>query len=133
MSTTSKILYADDDSDDCFFLSESIVSNGLNANMVFVSDGQEAITYMERTPEPLPSLVILDLNMPRMNGKETLAFLKTHPRYQSIPVIILSTSASKEEMEACTAQGALSYFVKPSHLAGYEPIVKACLPYVKQA
>lgn len=133
MSTTSKILYADDDSDDCYFLNESIMSSGLDANLVFVSDGREAISYMERTPEALPSLVILDLNMPRMSGKETLTFLKTHPRYQRIPVIILSTSASKEEMDACTAQGALSYFVKPTHISGYQPIIQAFLPYMKQA
>src|SRR6478672_1792737 len=99
------ILYADDDSDDRFILNESFVSSGLNASLVYVSNGQEAISYMEHMPGPLPSLVILDLNMPRMNGKETLAYLKTHPRYHRIPVIILSTSANKEEMDACTAQG----------------------------
>ena len=132
-TTTSKILYADDDSDDRFFLNESILSNGLNANLVFVSNGQEAISYIEQTPEPLPSLVILDLNMPKMNGKETLSYLKSHPRYQDIPVIILSTSQNTDEMKACTAQGALSYFVKPVQLAGYDTIVKACLPYVSES
>lgn len=127
------ILYADDDSDDRYILNESFVSSGLNASLVYVSNGQEAISYMEHMPGALPSLVILDLNMPRTNGKETLAYLKTHPRYQRIPVIILSTSANKEEMDACAAQGAQSYLVKPAHVAGYESIVQACLPYVNQA
>jgi CheY-like chemotaxis protein len=131
-TTTSKILYADDDSDDRFFLNESIVSSGLDAKIVFVSNGQEAISYIEQTSEPLPSLVILDLNMPKMNGKETLSYLKTHPRYRNIPVIILSTSENKEEMAACAAQGALSYFVKPAQMAGYDPIVKAFQPYVSK-
>lgn len=129
-TTTSKILYADDDSDDRFLLHESIVSNGLQADMVYVTNGQEAISHIEHTPENLPSLVILDLNMPKMNGKETLSYLKTHPRYQNIPVIILSTSENKKEMEFCAAQGALSYFVKPRQMAGYDTIIKACLPYV---
>jgi CheY-like chemotaxis protein len=132
-TTTTKILYADDDSDDRFFLHESVRSNGLNADIVYVTNGQEAISYIEHAPEALPALVILDLNMPKMNGKETLAYLKTHPKYQRIPVIILSTSESKTEIDDCAAQGALSYFVKPRHMSGYDTIVKACMPYVNNA
>lgn len=129
-TTTSKILYADDDSDDWFLLNESVLSNGLQANMVYVTNGQEAISYIEHTPEDLPSLVILDLNMPKMDGKETLTFLKAHPVYHNIPVIVLSTSENKKEIDFCTAHGALSYFVKPMHMAGYDTIVKACLSYI---
>lgn len=129
-TTASKILYADDDSDDRFFLHESVLSNGLNADMVYVTNGQEAISYIEHVPEALPALVILDLNMPKMNGKETLMYLKTHPQYQNIPVIILSTSENKKEKDDCTAYGALSYFVKPRHMSGYDSIVKACMSYV---
>ena len=129
-NATVKILYADDDSDDCLLLQESIISNGLPADMVHVSNGLEAISYIEHTTGPLPSLVILDLNMPKMNGKETLRYLKTHPRYQNIPVIILSTSENKMEMDFCAARGALTYFVKPHNMSGYDSIVKACMPYV---
>jgi CheY-like chemotaxis protein len=132
-NTTTKILYADDDCDDCFLLNESIKSNGLNADLVFVANGQEAITYIEHAAEALPSLVILDLNMPKMNGRETLHYLKTHPRYQNIPVIILSTSQNKKEMDDCAAQGAVSYFVKPNHMNGYDSIVKACRPFLGEA
>lgn len=123
-------MYADDDGDDRFFLNESVLSNGLPAEMVCVGNGLEAISYIEHSPEDLPSLIILDLNMPKMNGLETLTFLKAHPRYQAIPVIILSTSENKREMDFCTAHGALSYFVKPRHMAGYDTIVKAFMPYV---
>jgi CheY-like chemotaxis protein len=133
ITTKSKILYADDDSDDRLFLHESVVSNGLSANMVYVTNGQEAISYMEQAPGGLPSLVILDLNMPKMDGKETLTYLKNHPRYCNIPVIILSTSDNKKEIDYCTAHGALSYFVKPRHMMGYDTIVKACMPYVNGA
>ena len=125
-TTISKILYADDDSDDRHLLEESFVTNGLNADIVYATNGQEAISYIEQAAESLPSLVILDLNMPKMNGKETLRYLKTHPRYQNIPVIILSTSENKKEMDDCAAEGAASYFVKPQHMRGYETIVSAC-------
>ena len=129
-ATTARILYADDDSDDLFLLCESMALNGLKADLVYVANGQEAISYMDHAPESLPSLVILDLNMPKMNGKETLRYLKKHPRYAQIPVIILSTSENKKEMEYCTAQGAVSYFVKPRLMSGYDTIIKACRPYV---
>ena len=129
MSTT-KILYADDDSDDRFLLNESIVSSGLHADLVYVANGQEFISYIEQAPEALPDLVILDLNMPKMNGRETLNYLKRHPRYRTIPVIILSTSRNKQEMDACAAQGAVSYFIKPNHLDGYASIITACQSFV---
>jgi len=130
VTTTSKILYADDDSDDQYLLNESIVSSGLKADMVYVTNGQEAISYIEHTSDALPSLVILDLNMPKMNGRETLRYLKAHPRYHDIPVIILSTSENKRERDACAAQGALSYFVKPRQMQDYDTIVKVCQSYV---
>ena len=130
---TSTILYADDDGDDRFLLNEFVISNGLKADMVYVSNGLEAISYMEQAPENPPSLVILDLNMPKMDGRQTLHYLKSHPRFSTIPVIILSTSENKLERDFCTSNGALSYFVKPRQLAGYDTIVKACMPYVSAA
>lgn len=132
MTTTiiSKILYADDDCDDRYLLNESMRSNGLMADLVHVTDGVEVVTYMEHATGSLPALVILDLNMPKMDGRQTLSYLKNHPVFAAIPVIILSTSENKREKEFCTARGALSYFVKPRNMSGYDSIVKACMPYV---
>ena len=132
-TATPRILYADDDYDDRLLLRESMVTNGLQADLVYATNGQEAISYMEHASGSLPSLVILDLNMPKMNGKETLRYLKKHPRYAQIPVIVLSTSDNKKEMDYCTAQGAVSYFVKPRLMSGYDSIVKACMTYVTTA
>ena len=132
-TTTPRILYADDDYDDRLLLRESMVTNGLQADLVYATNGQEAISYIEHASGSLPSLVILDLNMPKMNGKETLRYLKKHPRYAQIPVMILSTSDNKKEMDYCTAQGAVSYFVKPRLMSGYDSIVKACMQYVTTA
>ena len=127
-----KILYADDDTDDRSFLSESVSISGLPANLVYVSDGEEAIGYLESNKkEELPSLIVLDLNMPRRDGKQTLSFLKTHPRFSEIPVIILSTSTNKADKEYCTGNGAVSYFVKPQHFKGYQDLVKNFLPYLR--
>jgi CheY-like chemotaxis protein len=127
----SKILYADDDVDDRFFLSESLSSNGMNADLVFVRDGEEAIDYLNCTqPDDLPALILLDLNMPRKNGRQTLDYIKTHPTFSSIPVVILSTSDNYSDIDFCVRHGASSYLKKPIHYKGYDDIVKNISSFV---
>jgi CheY-like chemotaxis protein len=129
---TSKILYADDDYDDHFFLRESISSSGLSAEIVYLTDGEQVICYLdELDTNALPSLIVLDLNMPKRNGKQTLEYLKRDDRYAAIPVIILSTSDNRLDKEYCTDKGAASYLVKPGHFSGYNDIVRTFIPYLQ--
>jgi CheY-like chemotaxis protein len=126
---SKKILYVDDDLDDCVFLTESFASTGEKANLICASDGEEAIKYLNaNNKESLPSLIILDLNMPKWDGKQTLSYIKSNPVYASIPVVILSTSENKQDKEVCAQLGAVSYIQKPFHFDGYKDIVKTCLP-----
>ena len=123
-NATYRILYADDDADAHFILKESLQSNGIQAEMVTAVDGQEALQYLENVqPGSLPSLIILDLNMPRMDGRQTLTLLKKHPYFSSIPVVILSTSDNKAEKDYCQQHGAALYFIKPRHYTGYQSLV----------
>ena len=80
----------------------------------FEANGEEALAYLENHPSALPCLIILDLNMPRMNGTQTLRFLKSDERYKDITVIIYSTSVNPLEREACLELGAHSYVIKPT-------------------
>ncbi|MBD0276639.1 MAG: response regulator [Flavisolibacter sp.] len=132
-TTNFSILYADDDSDDKFFLDETISSSGLPADMVYVSDGAEAIRYLEtiQATGKLPSLIVLDMNMPRLDGKQTLSYIKEHPKFSSIPVIILSTSENKKDKDFCTQKGAASYLKKPAHMRGYHDIVKSFFSFAQ--
>lgn len=130
-TTSTKILYADDDSDDHFFLRESITSTGLPADIVYLTDGDQVIRYLEKAGDDLPSLIVLDLNMPRLNGKQTLERLKTDDRFSNIPVIILSTSTNKMDKEFCTSRGAASYLVKPGHFEGYREVVRNFVPFLQ--
>ena len=124
-ATICNILYADDDADDQAFLNESVTSSGLPARMVTVGNGEEAISYLQGIDEQhLPTLIVLDLNMPRLNGKQTLSYLKAHPQYARIPVVILSTSENAAEKNQCAQIGAASYFVKPLHMRGYQALVQ---------
>lgn len=118
----SVILYVDDDSDDCFFLKTSLEDSGARADLVCSHDGEEAVRYLDSVDAAsLPSLIVLDLNMPRWGGQKTLHYLKSQPRLAAIPVVVLSTSES--EKEACKQLGAVSYYKKPHHFNGYKSIV----------
>lgn len=132
-TTSTKILYADDDCDDHFFLRESITDTGLPADIVYLTDGDQVIRYLEKNGDALPSLIVLDLNMPRLNGKQTLERLKKDHRFSDIPVIILSTSNNKMDREFCTSRGAASYLVKPGHFEGYQEVVRNFVPFLQGA
>lgn len=123
-TTKSTILYVDDDSDDCVFLKTSVEDAGNKANVICATDGEEAVNYLNSVPsESLPSLIVLDLNMPRWDGKKTLSYLKSHPLLANIPVVILSTSENEKERQKCTQLGAVSYHKKPHRLDEYRGIV----------
>ena len=125
-----KILYVDDDSDDCIFLMESFAS-AMNTDLVCAANGEEAIQYLNEEMDTLPSLIILDLNMPRKDGKQTLKHLKSDPHLAEIPVVILSTSQNQIDKEVCTRLGAASYLEKPFHYEGYREVVSNCIPLIR--
>src|SRR6187402_104913 len=110
----ARILVVDDDIEDHLILREYFTEAGLEKNVSFKENGEEAIAYLKSLPaKGLPQLIVLDLNMPLMNGMETLAILKDHSELKEIAVVIYSTSSSETEREKCLAMGATDYFVKP--------------------
>lgn len=124
-STTSKILYVDDDSDDRYFLSLSLSEAGAAADLICADNGEEAINYLNSHPSDLPSLIVLDLNMPKWDGRKILSYIKKQPQLSVIPVVIFSTSESETDQEACARLGATSYFKKPFHFDGYKQIISS--------
>ena len=128
-ATSSKILYVDDDSDDCYFFGLSLSEAVNNADLVCATNGEEAIRYLNSvTSTELPSLIILDLNMPRLDGRQTLNYIKTQPHLAGIPVIILSTSENVRDKDDCALLGASSYFKKPYRFDGYKEIISSFMP-----
>jgi CheY-like chemotaxis protein len=92
---------------------------------VCTAGAEEAFTYLHSLDETsLPSLIVLDLNMPRIDGHQALSYLKSNPVFAGIPVVILYTSSSKTDKDACVHLGAASYMEKPSDVSGYVDIVK---------
>jgi CheY-like chemotaxis protein len=110
-----KILMVDDDADDRDIIRFSMESMNAQDNICFAENGEQALTILDDDFKltHIPQLIILDLNMPRMNGTETLRNLKQDNRFKDIPVIIYSTSINPMEKEKCIELGAHSFITKP--------------------
>lgn len=110
-----KILLADDDADDRAIMQDAMEELDANNILCFAHNGEEALLILgsDYNAEHQPALIILDLNMPKLNGTETLARIKDDDRFKTIPVIIYSTSLNPLEKEKCMRLGAHSYVTKP--------------------
>lgn len=114
MLKSTDILIVDDDVEELILIEEALLSTGQTVQ--YKEDGMEAITYLTACAK-LPCLIVLDLNMPKLNGTETLVQLKASDKLKSIPVVIYSTSVNPIEKEKCMALGAHSYITKPMSYA----------------
>jgi two-component system response regulator len=113
------IYIADDDTDDVFFVERAIRQLDLDINLRHFINGRDLLRELESKHDELPNVIVLDLNMPIMDGKETLRNIRKNGELRSLPVVILSTSTFGGEKEACLVSGANNYFVKPYSFARY--------------
>lgn len=110
-----KILLVDDDPEDRAIIKDAMAMHNAEAFIHFAENGEQALHILEThlSIHGAPCLVVLDLNMPRMNGLETLKHIKQHEKLMEIPVVIYSTSINPLEKEKCMQLGALDFFIKP--------------------
>lgn len=110
-----KILLADDDPEDRALIQDAMDTIEAGNVIRFAENGEQALDILTREYQVAgnPCLIVLDLNMPKKNGTETLRQLKNDDRFKSIPVIIFSTSVNMFEKEKCMRLGAHSYITKP--------------------
>lgn len=111
-STKPLILYAEDDFDDFESLKEALDQLTDQQTLLHAKNGEEAVSFIENA-DPLPSLVVLDLNMPVMDGKEVLQWLKHRDKYKHIPIMIFTTSSREEDVKLCQSYGC-TFFRKPT-------------------
>jgi CheY-like chemotaxis protein len=113
--SSKKILVVDDDEEDRFIIRDGFTEAGAEDLVHFEENGENALQYLENryTKKDLPCLIILDLNMPRLNGTQTLQAIKSDQRFRNIHVLIYSTSLNKIEKEQCMRLGAEDYIIKP--------------------
>ncbi len=108
------LLLAEDDPDDRFMVLRALQRARAGLSVATVSDGIELVEYLDRlTPEALPRLLILDLNMPRMDGRQVLERMRDEPRWKTVPVVVLTTSVEPEDAQRVRTLGAAGFISKP--------------------
>ena len=125
------ILLADDDPDDRQLTRDAFSENRLHNSLDCVEDGEELLDYLHRRgkfgdlkDKNLPGLILLDLNMPRKDGREALKEIKAHPEFRRIPIVVLTTSKAEEDILRTYDLGVNSYITKPVTFKSLVEIVK---------
>lgn len=130
MEDKKRVLYADDDLDDKTWIIEAWETLGVPVQIDFVDNGRQVLEKLNEQPDSLPALIVLDLNMPEMDGRQTLQKLKNEQQFRHIPVIIVTTSTSRLDMEVCKRLGASLFLTKPDTHAEWQAIVKQLQPFL---
>lgn len=119
MNKLPVILMADDDPDDRILAKDALSENKLANDLYFVEDGEELLDYLHQRGKfnaenaPKPGLILLDLNMPKMDGREALREIKSQAKFRKIPVIVLTTSKAEEDIIRTYELGVNSFISKP--------------------
>ena len=131
MTKRAPILVVDDSKDDVFLLCRAFKKAGLGSSLIHVRDGEEAVDYLtgenpftDRSRYPLPSLVLLDIKMPKLDGFDVLRWLLTRKDLEKIPVVMFSSSFEQEDVEQAKVLGATDYFTKPAGPEGFDKVVQ---------
>lgn len=129
------ILVAEDDPDDREMLCEAFAHTPAAVELRFVDDGLSLLHQLAQRPDgpsteaALPSLILLDLNMPGLDGREALRRLRADPRWRRIPVVVFTTSASQDDVDQVYALGGNSYITKPARMDDLVQLVRTLEHY----
>jgi CheY-like chemotaxis protein len=131
MAAKKRILIAEDNPTDVFILKRAFSMAGIDPQMYFVRDGQEALDYLEgenafsdRKAHPFPELMLLDLKMPKLDGFDVLRWVRKQPGLNRLLVIVLTSSNQSKDVNRAYDLGANSYLVKPSRLDDFTDVVE---------
>lgn len=106
------VFWADDDAEDVYIINKCLEVLGHTESCLFFSNGFSLIEALNTVPVP-PGLIIVDLNMPQINGAELVRLIKSDTRFGMVPVVVYSTSTLKSDVDKCLLSGACKYVVKP--------------------
>jgi len=124
------IFLAEDDIDDQELLTEAFQHHNENIKVHSVNNGKKAVNYLNGlSQDAMPCLIVLDFNLPEVDGSEILHFLSQESKFVNIPKVVWSTSNSQPYREACLALGATAYFTKPNDISGIDKLAKEMLNF----
>lgn len=122
---TYTVLLVEDDVADAMLIEEALIERGMARGINRVDDGVSALEYLRDPAKDRPDLIVLDLNMPRMNGRELLGVLKNDEELSSIPIVVLTTSAAPDDVQDAYTQHANAYVTKPVNLDDFVHTVQS--------
>jgi chemotaxis family two-component system response regulator Rcp1 len=129
MNIVRDVLLVDDSPGDVRLMQEVFREVTETTRLHVACDGVDAMAFLRREGPhlnaPRPVLILLDLNMPRMDGREVLEHIKSDPKLKNIPVVVLTTSESEEDITACYERQANSYLSKPANLGEFDCLVRS--------
>jgi CheY-like chemotaxis protein len=136
MKTAHAILLVEDNPADVIITQRALRDSGLSVELLVVRDGQEAVDYLLRQGEHAksdgwrsPDLILLDLNLPRLNGRQVLERIRARPELKAVPVIVLTTSRRPEDVQQLYAAGANTYIEKPQDFARFVEVLQTIHRY----
>ena len=125
------VLVADDNPDDCLIAMRAWEESTLDIDVRFVHDGKELLDYLYQRRKywqnrnlPRPHLILLDLNMPKKDGRKFLVELKSNPAISHIPVVVFSNSSHPQDIQVAEALGAYAYITKPDTFEEYQQVFR---------
>lgn len=116
------VLFVDDDSDESYLFNEALEQSGIAFQLSKARDGNDLLAFLHNNP--LPDIVLIDLNMPHKDGLEALADIRSNPSFNNLPLIIYSTTSTPLFIELCYEKGANLFVVKPNRFDGMVNVVK---------
>lgn len=126
MNTPIKILLIEDDPDDVELLQDSLNDNKISYEMNVINDGALVLDYLRSTPQS-PDIIILDLNLPRVHGKDIIKEIKIQTTFKNTPLLILTTSSAKEDIEFSYEHGANKFLRKPTTVESFRLTIATIL------
>jgi len=120
------LLLIEDDPDDIELMNEALKEASIIYSIQTISQGDKVIPYLELCKK-FPDVIILDLNLPKLHGRDVLRLLKSSERFKEIPVAILTTASSQSEREYCLKEGADKFLTKPSTVEGFNQTINTII------
>ena len=126
MKSPLKLLLIEDDMDDVELLKEAFSDNNVEYEMEVIMEGDRVKPFLQNA-EFIPTIIIMDLNLPKTDGKEILKDIKLTDAFKNIPLIVFSTSSSKEDIEYAYSLGANKFITKPTTIAGWNETIEVVI------
>lgn len=120
------ILLVEDDIDDVDLLKDALSDNHVQYQMQVIMEGDKVFSYLSEARH-IPGMIIMDLNLPKTDGKQILKEIKSSVSFSQIPIVVLTTSSSKEDMNYCLGMGVSKFITKPATMDGWNAAIKSIL------